>query len=80
VLGLIRKPEWRAAQCAQQVNANDLGFRASISRPISRRISCSTPTAPDTGLVTGYYEPLLRGSRRRAGPYQTPLYQGRTIC
>ena len=27
----------------------------------------------DTGLMTGYYEPLLRGSLRRHGPYQTPL-------
>jgi membrane-bound lytic murein transglycosylase A len=26
------------------------------------------------GLFTGYYEPLLRGSRTRHGPYQTPLY------
>jgi membrane-bound lytic murein transglycosylase A len=29
----------------------------------------------DTGLVTGYYEPLLRGARKRGGPYQTPLYR-----
>jgi membrane-bound lytic murein transglycosylase A len=27
------------------------------------------------GLFTGYYEPELRGSRRRHGPYQTPLYR-----
>jgi membrane-bound lytic murein transglycosylase A len=27
-----------------------------------------------TGLFTGYYEPQLRGSRTRRGPYQTPLY------
>jgi membrane-bound lytic murein transglycosylase A len=27
-----------------------------------------------TGLFTGYYEPELRGSRTRHGPYQTPLY------
>lgn len=27
-----------------------------------------------TGLITGYYEPLLRGSRVRQGPYQHPLY------
>lgn len=27
-----------------------------------------------TGLVTGYYEPLLRGSRYRHDQYQTPLY------
>jgi membrane-bound lytic murein transglycosylase A len=26
------------------------------------------------GLFTGYYEPTLRGSRTRHGPYQTPLY------
>jgi membrane-bound lytic murein transglycosylase A len=28
-----------------------------------------------TGLVTGYYEPLLRGSRERGGQYLTPLYR-----
>lgn len=27
------------------------------------------------GLFTGYYEPSLRGSRRRHGPYRTPLYR-----
>ena len=26
------------------------------------------------GLVTGYYEPLLRGSRRKEGPYRYPLF------
>lgn len=28
----------------------------------------------DTGLMTGYYEPLLHGSRQKGGPYQTPIY------
>ena len=28
----------------------------------------------DQGLITGYYEPLLRGSRTRGGRYATPLY------
>ncbi len=27
-----------------------------------------------SGMVTGYYEPLLRGARQRGGPYQTPLH------
>ena len=27
------------------------------------------------GLLTGYYEPVLEGSRTRAGPYQTPIYR-----
>jgi membrane-bound lytic murein transglycosylase A len=26
------------------------------------------------GLATGYYEPLLRGSRRKEGPYRYPIY------
>src|SRR5205807_1765571 len=30
--------------------------------------------AGSEGLFTGYYEPELRGSRTRHGPYQTPLY------
>ena len=33
------------------------------------------PDGSDQGLVTGYYEPLLRGSRKRGGIYQTPLYR-----
>ncbi|MCM1128712.1 MAG: murein transglycosylase A [Alistipes senegalensis] len=28
----------------------------------------------ETGLATGYYEPLLHGSRTRQGAYRTPLY------
>ena len=28
-----------------------------------------------SGVVTGYYEPLLRGSRTRGGLFQTPLYR-----
>ncbi len=27
------------------------------------------------GFLTGYYEPLLRGSRRRGGPYTVPLFR-----
>jgi len=30
--------------------------------------------APAANTVTGYYEPLLRGSRRQGGLYQWPLY------
>jgi membrane-bound lytic murein transglycosylase A len=33
------------------------------------------PDGSDNGLITGYYEPLLNGSRKRGGPYQTPLHR-----
>ena len=29
----------------------------------------------ETGLITGYYEPMLYGARKRGGAYQTPLYR-----
>lgn len=32
------------------------------------------PEDTDTGMVTGYYEPLLRGSRTQQGKYIYPLY------
>ncbi len=28
----------------------------------------------EQGLITGYYEPVLHGSRKRGGKFQTPLY------
>lgn len=33
------------------------------------------PDGTDTGLITGYYEPLLKGSRTRTERYRYPLYQ-----
>ena len=32
------------------------------------------PDGSDTGLITGYYEPLLHGAHQPGGRYQTPLY------
>jgi membrane-bound lytic murein transglycosylase A len=34
----------------------------------------TNPDGSTNGLVTGYYEPLLRGSRVRRGEYRYPLY------
>ena len=47
--------------------------RGASSRPGSRRWR-SAPVPCARGLFTGYYEPELRASRTRHGPYQTPLY------
>lgn len=33
------------------------------------------PDGADSGLITGYYEPLLHGARTRGGAFQTPLYK-----
>lgn len=34
----------------------------------------TTTTGKTSGMMTGYYEPLLSGSRTQHGPYQYPLY------
>src|SRR5581483_8596298 len=41
-----------------------------------RFIACraAAPDGADTGLMTGYYEPLLRGSRTRSARFRFPIY------
>jgi membrane-bound lytic murein transglycosylase A len=58
--------DWRAA-CAQAATARDGHvFFESAFVPYA--------VGNADGLVTGYYEPLLNGSRTRHGAYQTPVY------
>lgn len=73
---LARKPEWKdPCAAARAINAAD---------DQSIRLFFESHFAPwqvfnadgtDNGLVTGYYEPLLRGTRQRGGNFQTPLYR-----
>lgn len=73
---LIRRNEWKnACTAARQVNANDEGAIRAFFETNFTPFKVFNPDGSDTGLVTGYYEPLLRGSRKRGGPYQTPLYR-----
>lgn len=72
---LGKKTEWKdVCHAAREVDAGDA---------IALRIFFETFLVPhqlinadgsDSGLVTGYYEPLLRGARRRGGAYQVALY------
>jgi membrane-bound lytic murein transglycosylase A len=72
---LSKKPEWSATcTAARLVDGNDtLTVRSFFeSRFVPNRVT--TSEGNDTGLVTGYYEPLLHGSRTPVSPYLTPLY------
>lgn len=73
---LIRKDDWRepctVARTVDQADANAIRlFFESFFVPNQVR----APDGADTGLITGYYEPMLHGARKRGGPYQTPLYR-----
>ncbi len=72
---LARKPEWKSVcGAARTIGRNDaFAIRAFFEgRFVPNRVT--TTEGNDTGLVTGYYEPLLRGSRTPVAPYLTPLY------
>lgn len=80
---LARRDAWREV-CAQTltVDANGaavrqfFGTRFDAYRIVERRLQDGKETEVRTaGLVTGYYEPLLRGSRARSEKYSVPLYR-----
>lgn len=73
---LLRRPEWREpCEVAQQVNGTDeAAVRLYLESFFVPHQVVNAEGSPQ-GLVTGYYEPLLRGARKRGGPFQTPLHR-----
>jgi len=63
-------PCWAAAQMQQHDDASLRTFFESWFKPYR----VFNADGSQEGLVTGYYEPLLRGSRTRSEKYRYPLY------
>lgn len=73
---LIRKSEWNeVCSMAHMVDANDVSAIRNYFETFFTPYQTFNPDGSDQGLVTGYYEPLLHGARKRGGVYQTPLYK-----
>lgn len=73
---LINRIEWKSVcTLAQNTGANDpMAIRRFFeSQLVPYQVFNSDGTSE--GLITGYYEPLLQGSRKRTGIYQTPLHR-----
>jgi len=73
---LVRKDGWTApCTAAATVNPADgaaiRGFFETWFVPNQVRAA----DGADSGLITGYYEPMLHGARQRGGAFQTPLYR-----
>jgi membrane-bound lytic murein transglycosylase A len=66
--------DWRATCDALPSQDAD---HASVRRYFEERFTPSLVTfeGTSTGLFTGYYEPELRGARRRHGRFTVPLYE-----
>lgn len=73
---LIRKPDWKEpCSIAKDVDASSEKAIRLFFEAFFVPYQVFNPDGSDSGLVTGYYEPLLRGSRKRGGPFQTPLHR-----
>lgn len=73
---LVKKPLWQEpCKIANSINPADaLALRSYFETYyVPHQVSNADSTV--TGMITGYYEPLLRGARSRGGPYQTALYR-----
>ena len=72
---LKKQAKWQPVceAAARQTPADDTAARAFFEHWLAP-YQLATSDGNDAGLITGYYEPLLRGSRGRTGPYQFPLY------
>lgn len=73
---LIKKPEWKEpCTVARDVNSKSVKGVRLFFESFFIPHQVINPDGSSDGLVTGYYEPLLRGARKRGGPYQTPLHR-----
>lgn len=72
---LVRKPEW-AEPCtvAQDVDASQEQAVRMFFEAFFTPVQVLNQDGSSDGLITGYYEPLLRGAHKRGGVFQTPLY------
>jgi membrane-bound lytic murein transglycosylase A len=73
---LVKKDDWREPCTVARTldGADRVAIRSFFESYFVPNLVRSADGA-DTGLITGYYEPMLHGSRKRGGLYQTPLYR-----
>ena len=72
---LKNKPTWQAvcAASAALTNPDSSAVRAFFEQHLIP-YQVSNPDGSDEGLITGYYEPLLKGSRTSSASFPYPLY------
>jgi len=71
-----RTAGWKTpCAAATSVNAGDVAAVRSFFETWFVPHQVRNPDGSDTGLITGYYEAMLYGARKRGGAYQTPLYR-----
>ena len=73
---LVRRAAWKEpCTVARSVEGANAGAVRTFFEAFFVPHQVFNPDGTDNGLITGYYEPLLNGARKRGGPYQTPLHR-----
>ncbi len=73
---LVRQANWaRACAAAARLDDLDASSARSFFETYFTPFQLANTVGTLDGLVTGYYEPLLHGSRTCHGPYQYALYR-----
>ncbi|MBC7501158.1 MAG: murein transglycosylase A [Herminiimonas sp.] len=73
---LVRKADWKEpCMIARDVPATDGRAVRTYFESFFAPYQVINADGSDSGLITGYYEPLLQGARKRGGRYQTPLHR-----
>jgi len=73
---LAKRPAWQEpCSVARTVDGGNVRAIRTFFESFFVAHQVYNPDGSDNGLITGYYEPLLNGSRKRGGPYQTPLHR-----
>ncbi|SPR98353.1 murein transglycosylase A [Cupriavidus taiwanensis] len=73
---LKKRAEWsRACAAGMMVNAGDINAMRAYFESNFQPYRVVNGDGTDSGLITGYYEPILHGSRTRQGRFQVPLYR-----
>ncbi len=72
---LKTKPQWQPVCAgAEQVDKHDSAAQRAFYEDKLTPYQVFNPDGTEQGMITGYYEPLLKGSRARSERFRYPLY------
>lgn len=74
--GLKKKPDWQAVcTAAQAVKADDAAAIQAYWQHYFNVYATQQVEGASQGLITGYYQPVLKGARAASERYPVPLYK-----
>lgn len=73
---LVNKSQWQlACNAAKQLETPDKAMIQAYFKQYFNVFNANNQDGTDTGMITGYYEPLLNGSLIKSSKYPYPLYR-----